>query len=93
MDRGAWWAWGCKELDTTERLSTHRQLYSMSCYNGKQSESSYINELFCCTSETNIVNQTIFQLKKNTSLIHRGMNYHVLGLTACLGQNDNYKTE
>ena len=61
MDRGAWWAWGCKELDTTERLSTHRQLYSMSSYNGKQSESPYINELFCCTSETNIVNQTIFQ--------------------------------
>ena len=27
MDRGAWWAtkspWGCKELDTTERLSTY----------------------------------------------------------------------
>ena len=25
MDRGAWWAycpWGCKELDTTEQLST-----------------------------------------------------------------------
>ena len=27
MDRGAWWATGCKELDTTERLSayTHRR--------------------------------------------------------------------
>ena len=23
MDRGAWWATGCKELDTTERLSAH----------------------------------------------------------------------
>ena len=23
MDRGARWAWGCKELDMTERLSTH----------------------------------------------------------------------
>lgn len=60
-------------------------LILMSCYNGKQSESSYINELFCCTSETNIVNQTIFQLKKNKSLIHRGMNCHVLGLHSLSG--------